>query len=116
MMKRAMRLPNPCRFGGNTIGRPVFLHDIVSRMPLFGKTPSLARAPKCRDHARKYGWSQVTHIGRVDFRNDNRLFGIKNEDRFSHVYVIGKTGTGKSERDPERLCAVKNARWCASRS
>jgi DNA helicase HerA-like ATPase len=27
---------------------------------------------------------------------DDRLFGIKHEDRFSHVYVIGKTGTGKS--------------------
>src|SRR6266700_3021907 len=40
--------------------------------------------------------AQVTHIGRVDFRNDNRLFGIKHDDRFSHVYVIGKTGTGKS--------------------
>jgi type IV secretory pathway TraG/TraD family ATPase VirD4 len=39
---------------------------------------------------------QVTHIGRVDFRNDDRVFGIKHEDRFSHVYVIGKTGTGKS--------------------
>jgi Type IV secretion-system coupling protein DNA-binding domain len=35
-------------------------------------------------------------IGRVDFRNDNWVFGIKHEDRFSHVYVIGKTGTGKS--------------------
>jgi type IV secretory pathway TraG/TraD family ATPase VirD4 len=39
---------------------------------------------------------RVIHIGRTDFRNDNRLFGIKHEDRFSHVYVIGKTGTGKS--------------------
>jgi hypothetical protein len=36
------------------------------------------------------------HFARVDFRNDGRFFGIKNEDRFSHVYVIGKTGTGKS--------------------
>jgi uncharacterized protein DUF87 len=40
--------------------------------------------------------NQVIHIGRVDFRNDARLFGIKNEDRFSHLYIIGKTGTGKS--------------------
>ena len=39
---------------------------------------------------------QVTHFARVDFRNDNRLFGIKDEDRFSHIYIIGKTGTGKS--------------------
>jgi energy-coupling factor transporter ATP-binding protein EcfA2 len=38
----------------------------------------------------------VLHIGRVDFRNDNRVFGIKREDRFSHIYLIGKTGTGKS--------------------
>jgi DNA helicase HerA-like ATPase len=36
------------------------------------------------------------HFARVDFRNDRRAFGIKNEDRFLHVYVIGKTGTGKS--------------------
>lgn len=38
----------------------------------------------------------VTHLGRVDFRNDPRVFGIKSEDRFSHIYIIGKTGTGKS--------------------
>src|SRR5437764_4633704 len=36
------------------------------------------------------------HFARVDFRNDRRVFGIKNEDRFSHLYIIGKTGTGKS--------------------
>src|SRR5436189_838175 len=40
--------------------------------------------------------AHVTHIGRTDFRNDDRLFGIKHEDRFSHIYIIGKTGTGKS--------------------
>jgi hypothetical protein len=33
---------------------------------------------------------------RVDFRNDDRMFGIKDEDRFSHLYVIGKIGTSKS--------------------
>ena len=40
--------------------------------------------------------SQVIHFARVDFRNDRRIFGIKSEDRFLHVYIIGKTGTGKS--------------------
>jgi type IV secretory pathway TraG/TraD family ATPase VirD4 len=35
-------------------------------------------------------------LGRVDFRDDTRSFGVLNEDRFSHVYIIGKTGTGKS--------------------
>jgi type IV secretory pathway TraG/TraD family ATPase VirD4 len=38
----------------------------------------------------------ITHLGRVAFRNDERVFGIKDEDRFSHIYIIGKTGTGKS--------------------
>lgn len=37
-----------------------------------------------------------THFARIDFRNDDRVFGIKDEDRFLHVYIIGKTGTGKS--------------------
>lgn len=36
------------------------------------------------------------YLGRVDFRHDDRIFGIKREDRFAHVYSIGKTGTGKS--------------------
>lgn len=35
-------------------------------------------------------------IGRVNFRSDRRLFGIKRTDRRQHMYVIGKTGTGKS--------------------
>lgn len=35
-------------------------------------------------------------MGRVDFRNDLRVFGTKREDRFAHIYAIGKTGTGKS--------------------
>ena len=48
----------------------------------------MIRAHMERDH--------VIHLGRIDFRNDNRVFGIKHEDRFSHIYVIGKTGTGKS--------------------
>jgi type IV secretory pathway TraG/TraD family ATPase VirD4 len=38
----------------------------------------------------------VTHLARTDFHNEHRVFGIKTEDRFSHIYVIGKTGTGKS--------------------
>ena len=38
----------------------------------------------------------VTRFARVDFRSDDRVFGIKDEDRLLHMYVIGKTGTGKS--------------------
>jgi len=38
----------------------------------------------------------VSYFGRTNFHNGNRLFGIKQQDRLSHVYMIGKTGVGKS--------------------
>jgi len=38
----------------------------------------------------------VVYFGRTNFRNTNRLFGIKRSDRRQHAYVIGKTGTGKT--------------------
>lgn len=38
----------------------------------------------------------ITYLGQTTFRNRGDLFGIKREDRFSHVYIIGKTGAGKS--------------------
>ena len=38
----------------------------------------------------------VVYFGRVNFRNTNRLFGIRRKDRRQHMYVIGKTGTGKT--------------------
>jgi hypothetical protein len=38
----------------------------------------------------------ITFFARTNFRNQGRLFGIKRADRRAHMYVIGKTGTGKS--------------------
>ncbi len=38
----------------------------------------------------------VIYFGKTDFRDKQRLFGIKRKDRRQHVYIIGKTGTGKS--------------------
>src|SRR3989344_8994416 len=38
----------------------------------------------------------VVYFCRTDFRNANRLFGIKRSDRRQHMYVVGKTGTGKT--------------------
>ncbi len=43
-----------------------------------------------------YDNNTITPIGKVNWRNDNRIFGIKDVDRLGHIYVIGKTGTGKS--------------------
>jgi type IV secretory pathway TraG/TraD family ATPase VirD4 len=35
-------------------------------------------------------------IAKTNFRGIEKHFCIKNKDRFSHIYIIGKTGTGKS--------------------
>lgn len=40
--------------------------------------------------------TQITYIGKVDHRNKMTKFGIKPKDRTKHMYIIGKTGTGKS--------------------
>jgi len=39
---------------------------------------------------------EVSFIGETNFRNDNYKFGIKRIDRRRHMYVVGKTGSGKS--------------------
>ena len=38
----------------------------------------------------------ISYFARTNHRNSNVLFGIKQADRLSHIYVIGKTGVGKS--------------------
>lgn len=38
----------------------------------------------------------ITILGETNFRNQNKKFGIKTDDRRRHVYIVGKTGTGKS--------------------
>jgi len=40
--------------------------------------------------------SALTIIGKTDFRNKYSEFGVKLDDRKRHIYVIGKSGTGKS--------------------
>lgn len=39
----------------------------------------------------------ITIIGSTNFRNRQQRFGIKRDDRRRHIYIIGKTGMGKSQ-------------------
>lgn len=39
---------------------------------------------------------RVTYFGETNFRNQQTRFGIKNRDRTRHMYVVGKSGVGKS--------------------
>ena len=38
----------------------------------------------------------VNFFARTEFKNKEQIFGIKTYDRRKHVYIIGKTGAGKS--------------------
>ncbi|MEK7170525.1 MAG: DUF87 domain-containing protein, partial [Patescibacteria group bacterium] len=38
----------------------------------------------------------ITYFGQTDSRGRRTPFGIKEKDRSRHMYVIGKTGMGKS--------------------
>jgi hypothetical protein len=39
---------------------------------------------------------RINFFARTEFKNRSTVFGIKKEDRRRHVYIIGKTGTGKT--------------------
>ncbi len=40
--------------------------------------------------------NDVIYFAKTNFRNQMRTFGIKTDDRRRHVYIIGKTGMGKT--------------------
>lgn len=39
---------------------------------------------------------EINPFARTDYKNNTHVYGIKREDRRRHMYIIGKTGTGKS--------------------
>ncbi|MDP1833339.1 MAG: type IV secretion system DNA-binding domain-containing protein [Candidatus Moranbacteria bacterium] len=59
---------------------------------------------------------EINFFAKTNFRNQERVFGIKRDDRRRHMYVIGKTGMGKSNllenmaiqdiRNGEGVCVV----------
>lgn len=40
--------------------------------------------------------NEITLFGETNFRNQKKRFGIKRDDRRRHVYIVGKTGMGKT--------------------
>ncbi len=39
---------------------------------------------------------KITYFAKTNFRNEHRRFGIRKKDRRYHMYLVGKTGMGKS--------------------
>lgn len=43
-----------------------------------------------------YDFYAVSYFAKTNFRNQKRLFGIKQKDRMLHLYCMGKSGSGKT--------------------
>jgi len=59
---------------------------------LYKKLPFPTNLPTLRNTKKE----DLTVIGNTDYRGDKITFGIREEDKFRHMYIVGKTGTGKS--------------------
>jgi hypothetical protein len=68
---------NNIAWGKTLLGEP------PENVPTYGSTSEADRV-------------NVNLFGRVQFKNQEQIFGIKREDRRRHMYVLGKSGTGKS--------------------
>ena len=55
-----------------------------------------------------------TVLGKTNFRHQNRKFGIQENDRFSHIYAVGKTGVGKTTLLKGIIAQdIENGKGCA---
>lgn len=60
---------------------------------LAGEPPeNIALANEMPDDDKK----DVNFFATTEFKNQDQIFGIKTKDRRKHIYIIGKTGSGKS--------------------
>ena len=55
-----------------------------------------ANLPIATSEMSKEQKSDITFLGKTTFKNQDQIFGIKTKDRLRHVYIVGKTGSGKS--------------------
>jgi len=61
------------------------------------ETPNIARAMSKRlEIPKNIPTKNCRIMGETDYRNTKISFGIKDDDRRRHTYILGKTGSGKS--------------------
>lgn len=69
------------------------IKNIAWGKTLSGEPPeNLPVATNLTDEQKK----SINFFAQTEFKNKETIFGIKEEDRRKHMYIIGKTGTGKS--------------------
>ena len=61
-----------------------------------GEIPNDLISPEEVQNGNANGDNGIVYFAQTNFRNERRSFGIKQDDRSKHVYIIGKTGMGKS--------------------
>src|SRR2546428_757021 len=77
---------------------PYRIFPTAGGLAAIGQLSSLAGKSGVPDHGSVsiQADNRIAFFARTNFRNDRRTFGIRQADRRAHMYVIGKTGTGKS--------------------
>lgn len=69
------------------------IHNISWHKSILSEPPeALPVALNLKEEEKK----EINFFARTEFKNKMVTFGIKTQDRRKHVYIIGKTGTGKS--------------------
>lgn len=69
------------------------IHNISWHKTILSEPPEALPIAEGLDTEEK---QQVNFFARTEFKNRMMTFGVKAEDRRKHMYIIGKTGTGKS--------------------
>ncbi len=69
------------------------LHNISWHKTILSEPPeTLPAAEGLTDEEKE----EINFFGKTEFKNKEQIFGIRTEDRRKHMYIIGKSGTGKS--------------------
>lgn len=76
-------------------------------------TSKRAPAPDILPREGQVNPKEVSFIGETNYRNERKRFGIKRMDRRRHLYIVGKTGSGKSRMLELLLISdIKNGEGC----
>ncbi|OGK37867.1 hypothetical protein A3F60_03310 [Candidatus Roizmanbacteria bacterium RIFCSPHIGHO2_12_FULL_39_8] len=79
----------------NLRGSPQAQHNHVGFKTSISRTGSVKESNKKTESVDE-GKKDVNFFAKTEFKNKETIFGIKTPDRRKHVYIIGKTGAGKS--------------------
>ena len=69
------------------------IHNISWHKTILSEPPEILPIAEGKTPEEK---AQINFFARAEFKNKMMTFGIKDNDRRRHMYIIGKTGTGKS--------------------